>query len=205
MTDSRNWIKEALPDSVSKLAPGEKKRALARFSSLVECRQTPIAGTPRAMRYAFFCPRPPLIVRAVPGGVVSLDAEEGYDYDQKMDNFFEGLDTRIYFWAIGNEDIGIFEGPYNEEIRWWIQRNIIFTPTIIMACDLDVVLISHEQWHFSLVGGSSEVIRNLEQAFGGYDGLRTTFIEWVDEQGVGFGEEGRLWAYKYPVRWSGWS
>ena len=206
MAQQRPWIREQLPNGASRIPESTHREVLDRFNDLVECRDAPIAGSARSELYSFFWPKSPLLGRAIPGGIASLDAEEGYSYDLYLDLFFnDSARKEVLFWAVGLEKIGIFKGAYNEELRWWIKRNIIASPTVLICDSSDVLMISDEQWRFSVVGGDVRNIHALEAAFGGPERLQSSFLDWVNGNGVGFGDEGKRWAYKYPIPWSGWS
>lgn len=205
MNSSENWIKEALPTSLKKVPPVRQRKYSNLLDSLIELRATPLVGNKRAENYAFTWPKDSFLSRAIPGGVASLDEEEGYDYDLRLERFFNArISKNIIFWALGAEDIGMFEGPYCEETRWWIKRNIILSPVVLYVPEPEVILIADEQWHMSVVGGDSKVITMLEDEFDGPKQLKLNFLNWVNEGMVGFGDEGKEWAEKYPIKWCGW-
>lgn len=203
--DFRKMLLASKPQDINELGDTDTKKQIHRFGRLVERRAAPMEGSERARSYVIFWPRPPLHARAVPEGIMPIDTEMRDGHDQKMEEFFlsQGVD-RVIFWGIGFEHNGLFIGPYNEQTRLWIKRDLIVSPTVLIAETKDIVLIADEQWHFSVVGGSIEAISQLEKVFGGPEMLRQHFINWADESGVGFGDEGRKWAYKYLVPWSGW-
>ncbi len=195
----------ALPSNISKVGEKTKDILLARFDDLVELRRTPLDTNGRAKNYTFDWPSTKLTARPIPGGVLSLGEEDDYDFDRKIDEFceLENL-SKCYFWGIGAQKYGIFAGNYNEKIRVWIKSELIFTPTIIMFEEQDVIFLSHEQWHMSVIGASEKIIESLESIFGGATKLKNNFLEWVNEGAVGYGAEGRQWAYEYPVKWCEW-
>ncbi|MEM9670190.1 MAG: hypothetical protein AAF950_14805 [Pseudomonadota bacterium] len=197
-------ITEPLPDSVEIVTSTD--RILKQFSQLCEHRHTPIGMTERSRNYHFYWPKPPLATRALPGGSASLDAEDGYDYADRLFSFFTKASLGdLYFWAIGNPEIGVFRGEFSYEIAWWVRRNIIVTPTVLLSGSGDFVMISDEQWHISVIGAPHETITTLENEFGGAQCLKRNFLNYSEKGFVGFGAEGTDWAYKYPIEWCGWS
>lgn len=191
--------------SMRQLSNYEAQSSLDRFQLIVEKRVAPSVSTGHSMQHEVFWPKPPLSARCIPDGVMSLDHEDGYDYDLKLDEFMGNHGGQdVVFWAIGGEHKGLFTGTYSSEVRVWLKADLVLSPTIILSQSEDVFLISDEQLHFTVVGGDLFAITDLERVFGGSDTLEQNFRDWADAGLAGFNGDRREWAHRYLIRWCGW-
>lgn len=196
-----------LPPSITVVRDGhDEETVLARYKQLVENRPAPGDEDEQAKNYAVYWPKPPLEARAIPEGVMPLDTEDGgFDHDIRLERFFSKYAPKgVYAWGIGGQAYGILSGHYNGELRLWLRREVIISPMVIMAKEVDIVLIAEEQFRFSVIGAPPEIISGLEEAFGGADTLRQIFVDYVEDCGVGFGKYDRQWAWKYLIPWCRW-
>ncbi len=101
---------------------------------------------------------------------------------------------------MGFEKHGVFLGTYDDAFCWWVKGQLVFSPTVVLARDVDIVLIADEQMHFSVVGSTAALMAELDKALGDEGAIHAALGDFIDQLGIGFGEEDRAWAKKFLRR-----
>src|SRR3546814_14962644 len=70
-------------------------------------------------------PRSEVAARAIPEGILPLDAECGFDHDVKLEKFFKKHAQKgIISWSLEGAHYGSFSGPYNADMRRSEERRV---------------------------------------------------------------------------------
>jgi hypothetical protein len=190
---SSPWV-NPLPGLIEPAGESCAKALLSRFSTLAEQRTT-LAGSSRSApeRRVILWPRPPLKTRLLPSGVTPWDElSEG-------DMIFGALrrilfDTKVAVWGYGHENSGLFIGEYSKRLCQWIKGELIFSPSVMISCTYEMIMICDEQLHYSTVGLSPELVRRFDEALGGREKSAALFRSWVEAGEIGFDADDRQWA-----------
>jgi hypothetical protein len=186
------------------LPPDERKLVQQRFEELAATRFAP---TPRKPRREVWWPRAPLDGRAFPEGIHAPDGESGFNESARLIGFLNGVCGGEFYIANLSAPKPHFRhsGRLDEALSRWVKTRLVSNPTCLLASTLDVFLIHDAQMGYSVIGAPPEVIEKFEQRFGGADGLRRTFADYVDQLRLGTGIEDVKWAQDYLQKWSGWA
>jgi hypothetical protein len=185
------------------LTPAERNDVQQRFESLAARRFAP---TPRKPRQEVWWPKAPLDGRAFPEGILPADSDDSFNESARMLGFLSGSCGAEFYVANLSAPKPHFRhtGKLDAELAQWIRTRLVSNPTCLLAAAADVFLITDSQMHYSVIGGTPELIEKFEKRFGGGEAVKRTFLDFVDQRRVGSGLEDLKWAKDYPVKWSGW-
>ena len=186
------------------LTPAERMDVQLRFESLASRRFAPAAKKPRQ---ELWWPKAPLDGRAFPEGIQPAEGDDSFNESARLLGFFNGICGGEFYVANLSAPRPQFRhtGKLDVELVRWIRTRLVSNPTCLLAANADVFLITDTQMHYSVIGGSAEIIEKFEKRFGGAEALKRTFLDFVDQMRVGSGHEDLKWAQDYPVKWSGWA
>ncbi|MBL1430779.1 MAG: hypothetical protein COA60_004590 [Robiginitomaculum sp.] len=197
------WVRKPIPDSIQHLEEDQLQSVLSRFEELAEFRNAPSNANERDKLRAIDWPKPPLIARVLPGGILLMEDEGYYDSSQQVEELFTKFSSQgVVFWGIGAEKYGVFQAPFDAVTRRWIKAELIFSPTCILSLESDLIMISDEQLDFSVIGGSPLIINEMEKLFGGAKELKKRLLKAIDDRMIGFGKDDQIWAKEYLLPWS---
>jgi len=186
------------------LTPAERMDVQLRFESLASRRFAPSAKKPRQ---ELWWPKAPLDGRAFPEGIQPAEGDDSFNESARLLGFLNGICGGEFYVANLSAPRPQFRhtGKLDVELVRWIRTRLVSNPTCLLAANADVFLITDTQMHYSVIGGSAEIIEKFEKRFGGAEALKRTFLDFVDQMRVGSGLEDLKWAQDYPVKWSGWA
>lgn len=186
------------------LTPAERMDVQLRFESLASRRFAPSAKKPRQ---ELWWPKAPLDGRAFPEGIQPAESDDRFNESARLLGFLNGICGGEFYVANLSAPRPQFRhtGKLDVELVRWIRTRLVSNPTCLLAANADVFLITDAQMHYSVLGGSAEIIEKFEKRFGGAEALKRTFMDFVDQMRVGSGLEDLKWAQDYPVKWSGWA
>jgi hypothetical protein len=186
------------------LTPAERRDVQQRFEQLAARRFAPSARKPRQ---EVWWPKAPLDGRAFPEGIHPADGEDGFNESARLLGFLSGACGTEFYVANLSAPKPHFRhaGKLDTALAQWIRTRLVSNPTCLLAASADAFLITDSQMHYSVLGGSPEIIEKFEKRFGGADVLKRTFLDFVEQMRVGAGLEDLRWARDYPVKWSGWA
>jgi len=186
------------------LTPAERMDVQLRFESLASRRFAPSAKKPRQ---ELWWPKAPLDGRAFPEGIQPAEGDDSFNESARLLGFLNGICGGEFYVANLSAPRPQFRhtGKLDVELVRWIRTRLVSNPTCLLAANADVFLITDTQMHYSVIGGSAEIIEKFEKRFGGAEALKRTFLDFVDQMRVGSGHEDLKWAQDYPVKWSGWA
>lgn len=193
------------PTYVSQCSHSDSEAVIDRFRALTETRPAPFnSGTLRGPNFAFEWPIPPMEACLLPGGIELPEDEVGFNIKYYVDRAISELFDRnmFFFWGLGFHKHGVFRGPYQHEVRWWVKRDLILSPMVFMHYTKNFIIITYDQFHFTLFGGEEKAIRQFERVFGGREALKDKFEAWIDGDGVLIGADARAWAKRYLMSWA---
>jgi hypothetical protein len=185
------------------LTPAERMDVQLRFESLASRRFAPSAKKPRQ---ELWWPKAPLDGRAFPEGIQPADGDS-FNESARLLGFLNGICGGEFYVANLSAPRPQFRhtGKLDVELVRWIRTRLVSNPTCLLAANADVFVITDAQMHYSVLGGSAEIIEKFEKRFGGAEALKRTFLDFIDQMRVGAGLEDLKWAQDYPVKWSGWA
>jgi len=185
------------------LTPAERVEVQRRFESLAGKRFAPTAKKPRQ---EVWWPKAPLDGRAFPEGILPADHDDSFNESARLLGFLTGACGAEFYVANLSAPKPYFRhtGKLDGDLATWIRTRLVSNPTCMLAATVDVFLVMDTQMHYSVLGGSPDIIEKFEKRFGGSDALRSTFTEFVDQMRVGSGIEDLKWAQDHLMRWSGW-
>lgn len=186
------------------LTPAERLDAQRRFETLAGKRFAP---TSRKPRQEVWWPKAPLDGRAFPESIHPPDGDDVFNDAERLLGFLTGVAGAEFYVAnlSAPKPHFLHTGRLDAELARWIRLRLVSNPTCLMSAGADVLLISDTQLHYSVIGGSPELIDRFEQRFGGPEAVRRTFSDFVDQMRIGTGLEDLKWARDYLVKWSGWA
>lgn len=186
------------------LTPDERKIVQQRFDGLAARRFAP---TPKKPRQEVWWPRAPLDGRAFPEGIHAPEGETSFNESARLIGFLNGVCGAEFYIANLSAPKPHFRqaGRLDEGLCRWIKTRLVSNPTCLLASTLDVFLVHDAQMHYSVIGAPHEVIEKFEKRFGGAEGLRSNFGDYVDQLRIGTGIEDVKWAQDYLQKWSGWA
>jgi hypothetical protein len=195
MVELPGWIK-TVPAGVTIAADDLSSALLRRFGTLTDQRAAP-GMRPEDQHWAIQWPHPDLSARVFAEGIAAESAGD-LNYRPALERLLsKHSPSGVAVWGIGAEKHGIFLGPYADELRSWVKADLIFSPTVMLARDADIVLIADEQMRFSVVGAPLGVMVELDASLGGRNAIDEAIGAYIEHLGIGFGEEDRAWAVKY--------
>lgn len=186
------------------LTPGERTEVQRRFDDLAGLRFAPSARKPRQ---EVWWPKAPLDGRAFPAGIQPPGDDDSFNESARLLGFLTGACGAEFYVANLSAPRPFFlhTGKLDADLVQWIRTRLVSNPTCLLAATRDVFLITDSQMHYSVLGGSPDIIARFEDRFGGAEALRSSFRDYVDQMRVGSGIDDLKWAQDYLVRWSGWS
>ncbi len=186
------------------LPPDERKLVQQRFEELAGTRFAPTRTKPRQ---EVWWPRAPLDGRAFPEGIHPAEGESHFNESARLVGFLNGVCGGEFYIANLSAPKPHFRhsGRLDDALTRWIKTRLVSNPTCLLASTLDVFLIHDSQMRYSVLGAPPEVIEKFEKRFGGADGLRRNFADYVDQLRLGTGIEDVKWAQDYLQKWSGWA
>jgi hypothetical protein len=185
------------------LAPDERKAVQQRFESLAAPRFAPTAKKPRQ---EVWWPRAPLDGRAFPEGIQPADGDATFNEATRLIGFLNSVAGGEFYIANLSAPKPHFRhaGRLDEALTSWIKSRLVSNPTCLLAARTDVFLVTDDQMHYSVLGGSPDVIEKFERRFGGAETLQRNFSSYVDLMRIGSGIDDVKWAQNYLQKWSGW-
>jgi hypothetical protein len=185
------------------LTPVERMEVQQRFEGLAGKRFAPNARRPRQ---EVWWPKAPLDARAFPEGILPPESEDAFNEAARLLGFLNGVCGGEFFVANLSAPRPHFRhtGKLDSELATWIRTRLVSNPTCLLSASMDVFLVMDTQMHYSVLGGSPDIIGKFEQRFGGAEALRRTFTDFVDQMRVGSGLDDLKWAQDYLIKWSGW-
>ena len=192
------------PASVSLVGPADAELALSRYTRMTEMRAAPFeSGHLRGPNFTFDWPLPPLKIRLIPGGVELLQDEVGFDVESLIDDAIShmNLGNEFFFWGLGFHKHGVFRGPYQKDVRCWVKRDLIFSPMVFLHGEGEYMILNYDQFHFSVFASSEDNVKEIDYSFGGRQRLESLFVDWIDNDHIVSGSEGRTWARRYLLSW----
>ena len=186
------------------LTPTERREVQERFEELASKRFAPTAKRPRQ---EVWWPKAPLDGRAIPEGIHPPDEDTSFNEAARLMGFLNGVCGGEFYIANLSAPKPHFRhsGRLDDALTRWIKTRLVSNPTCLLASTLDVFLIHDSQMRYSVLGAPPEVIEKFEKRFGGADGLRRNFADYVDQLRLGTGIEDVKWAQDYLQKWSGWA
>lgn len=198
MVELPGWIK-TLPDGVTVASDDLSSQLIERFGKQVGEHAAPGMRTGdhhRSIRW----PNPNLSVRVFAEGIVT-EGGDILNYRPPLEHLLrKHSPAGVAVWGIGFQKYGVFLSAYDDDFRWWVKGQLIFSPTVVIARDADLIIIADEQMHYSVVGASSLLMEELEAALGGGSVIDEAIDAFINDLGIGFGEEDRSWAEKFLRR-----
>jgi hypothetical protein len=185
------------------LTPAERTEVQQRFESLASARFAP---SPKRPRFEVWWPKAPLDGRAFPEGIHPAEGDESFNESARLVGFLNTVAPGEFYVANLSAPKPHFRhtGRLDEELAHWIKSRLVSNPTCLLSSSTNVFLIIDTQLNYSVMGGSPDVIARFEKTFGGADGLKQTFADFVDQMRLGNGLEDVKWAQEHLQRWSGW-
>ena len=198
------WISDPLPLEIERLPAQQQLDVRNRFAGAFDFRPTPL-DVPGGGQYGMLWPGAQYETRLLPGGV-NLCAEEMPRFETSSTELLSGVSCKeFYYFGPDFPDTGVYRGPFNVEVAWWIKGQLIVSPTIVISADQQFLLISEESWDVSVLGGSTKVVAKFDEAAGGVAAIREKFELYAASGFVGVGGDlGNEWAQKYPISWCSW-
>jgi hypothetical protein len=186
------------------LTPDERREVQQRFDGLAGKRFAPSAKKPR---HEVWWPKAPLDGRAFPEGIQAPEGDDAFNESARLLGFLNGVCGGEFYIANLSAPRPHFRhtGKLDTDLALWVRNRLVSNPTCLLAATVDVFLVTDSQMHYSVIGGPPEVIERFEKRFGGADGLRRTFGDYVDQMRVGNGIDDLKWAQDHLVKWSGWN
>jgi hypothetical protein len=186
------------------LTPDERREVQQRFDGLAGKRFAPSAKKPR---HEVWWPKAPLDGRAFPEGIQAPEGDDAFNESARLLGFLNGVCGGEFYIANLSAPRPYFRhtGKLDTDLALWVRNRLVSNPTCLLAATVDVFLVTDSQMHYSVIGGPPEVIERFEKRFGGADGLRRTFGDYVDQMRVGNGIDDLKWAQDHLVKWSGWN
>jgi hypothetical protein len=185
------------------LTPAERSEVQTRFEALASKRFAPSARRPR---FEVWWPKAPLDARVFPEGIQPPEDDSSFNEAARLMGFLNGVAPGEFYIANLSAPKPHFRhtGQLDEDLCRWLKTRLVSNPTCLLAAGHDVMIIMDAQMHYSVIGGSTEVIEKLEARFGGADALRQTFENFVTQMRVGTGLDDVKWAQDHLQKWSGW-
>jgi hypothetical protein len=185
------------------LTPAERVEVQQRFESLASARFAPSTKRPR---FEVWWPKAPLDGRAFPEGIHPARGDDGFNESARLIGFLNSVAPGEFYIAnlSAPKPHFLHTGRLDEDLCRWIKTRLVSNPTCLLSAGVDVFLVVDSQMSYSVLGGSSDVIDKFEKRFGGAEGLRQTFANFVDQMRIGNGIEDVKWAQDHLQRWSGW-
>lgn len=185
------------------LTPDERKQVQERFEELASKRFAPSTRRPR---FEVWWPKAPLDARAFPLGIHAADEEDSFNEAARLIGFLNAACGSEFYIANLTAPKPHFRhtGKLDEELARWIRTRLVSNPTALLASNIDLLLITDSQMHYSVIGGTPELIDQFERQFGGAEGLQQTFASFVAQMRIGTGIDDTRWAEDYLQKWSGW-
>jgi hypothetical protein len=186
------------------LTPAERGEVQQRFETLAAKRFAP---RPKKPRHEVWWPKAPLDGRAFPEGIHPPAGDDAFNESARLLGFLNGVCGGEFYVANLSAPKPHFRhtGKLDSELAQWIRTRLVSNPTCLLAATVDVFLVTDSQMHYSVVGGSPEIIEKFEKRLGGPEALRRTFSDFVDQMRIGSGLEDHKWAQDYLLKWSGWA
>jgi hypothetical protein len=186
------------------LTPAERVEVQQRFETLAGKRFAPTSKKPRQ---EVWWPKAPLDGRAIPEGIQPAAHNDAFNEAARLLGFLTGACGAEFYVANLSAPQPHFRhtGKLDADLATWIRTRLVSNPTCLLAATVDVFLIMDTQMHYSVLGGSPDIIEKFEKRFGGADALRRAFTDFVDQMRVGTGLEDLKWAQDHLMRWSGWN
>lgn len=206
VVDGQRWNREGLPPWIRRLDLYEAEDAIRRTRRFCcVCLARSVDDPCRRLNW----PKEGVEARAIPGGIVPLGKEDGFDHDIRLERFFNQFSPRgIIVWGCDIEYKGCFCGPYNEKVRKWVAKNLAVDVIYAIAQDADILLVAYQELNFSTIFGSPEIISGLEECFGGKEALEAEFKRFIDSGRLGIGDYDKRydkkWAREFLLPMSGW-
>lgn len=182
------------PSFTSRLDTYDVERLHSRFWSLVDVKHVRY----RSQRcYAVYRSRPGAEFRILPEGICPLKSIGRKSHEAAMEQFFSvHASSGVAVWPEGYAHYGTFAGAYSDEFRSWIDANLVFGPVCLMSRSDDVALVADRDLRFSVVIASPEIIKDLDECFGGRDQLEKDFVNYVKCGDFGEGVDDFEWVVR---------
>ena len=185
------------------LTPDERKSLQVRFEGLASRRFAP---APKKPRQEVWWPKAPLDGRAFPEGLTPADGDDEFNESARLLGFLNGACGSEFYIANLSAPKPYFRhaGKLDAALIEWVRKRLVSNPTCILASTVDLFIIIDSRMHYSVIGGTAELIDKLERRFGGPGALQESFGQFVDRMRLGSGIDDVRWAKDYLQKWSGW-
>ncbi len=185
------------------LTPAERVVVQQRFEALASRRFAPSTKRPR---FEVWWPQAPLDARAFPEGIHPPESEDAFNEATRLMDFLNGASGGEFYIANLSAPKPHFRhaGTLDEDLARWIRTRLVSNPTALLASNMDLLLITDAQMHYSVLGGTPEIIDQFERRFGGAAELRQMFASHVAQMRIGTEIDDARWAGDYLQKWSGW-
>lgn len=185
------------------LTPAERGEVQLRFESLASKRFAPTTKKPRQ---EVWWPKAPLDGRAFPEGIHPPEGDSSFNESARLLGFLNTTCPGEFYIAnlSAPKPHFLHTGKLDEDLCRWIQTRLVSNPTCLLSASADLFLIHDSRMNYSVLGATPEIVDQFENRFGGAEGLRQTFENYVNQMRVGSGIDDVKWAQDYLQRWSGW-
>lgn len=203
--DEKRWNREGLPPWIRRLDLYEVEDI---FRVGKHCRVCIAPSIEEPCRKLYW-PREGVEARAIPGGIVPLGKEDGFDHDIRLERFFGQFSPGgIIAWGRHMEHKGCFAAPFHKEMRQWMAEHLIASNICVASQKAEILLISYQVLNFSIVYSTPTIISGLEECFGGKKTLEAEFKRFIDSGRLGIGDYDKRydkkWAREFLLPMSGW-
>jgi hypothetical protein len=189
-------------ECIKRLDVYEVERFHRRFWSLCRPAMERLDENPCA---EIIWPRANVCARAIPNAIHPLDRIDGYDHAEKLDSYYSMVSpSGLIFWDYHVPHIGSYLGPYNRDMRCWVEDKMIATIWCAVSPDLDLAIVMYRDLEASIVMGRNKPIAALDRVFGGKEALRQVFIDHVETGGFAGSVRFSGWAYEHIFPKCGW-
>jgi len=163
------WASGKLPPGIESLGKRESATYRSRVANLTDI----LADD----TYESLWPKPGLSVLAIQDGFVQADKNS-----DKMDAVFEKLSpSGVVCWPVDGPGEACFRAQYGQDLRLWIEMGIVVSPVVVIAIDVELILIVDDLLVFTLIAGESDIISQVASIFGDSDQMRASFSESLDD------------------------
>ncbi len=201
-TGPRDRGKASLPPWLRRLDVYEVEENHERFWRVCEIRRAPSAND---LCREVVWPKQDVGARVIPGGIIPLDAEVGFDHDARLEQFFtKHSPDGIIAWNLEGAHYGTFAGPYNNDFRSWLAVNLVFGTICGISPSANIVLVAEGDFEYSVIGAPPGVIGDLDLAFGGENALKAVFTHHLELGDMGADPADKEWGRNYLMQWCGW-
>ncbi|MBL8559200.1 MAG: hypothetical protein JNM47_10805 [Hyphomonadaceae bacterium] len=188
-----------MPEGVHQLDAIECSAAERLFEARVEVSSTPPVSENHIAKTEIVRPGAGYVVWTVPDGILCF-IEDYPQLNLALEEQINALaPSGMSAWAVGDAKNGCFRGSFNTSFRRWLKTEFILSPLALVSPNAQLVMVFDEQMRFGLIGAERSIAPQVLRALGGNDNVRAIMGRYIEDFGVGFGEDDRTWARRYLV------